>query len=111
MDEFEHAVWPALTIAIVGVIGAMGRYAIAWLQERTARGAIDYVDAQRSAPIVVSDNDAKRLMVQRIKHRMPTLIPMSDAKAEKLVEKLANGTLQRDRQSVVPPSDPPKSGE
>lgn len=107
MAEFEAAVWPALTLAIVGIIGAMGRYAIAWLQERTAKGAIDYVDAQRSAPIAVSDNDAKRLMVARIKHRMPTLIPLSDSKAEKLIEKLANGALQRDRASVVPSSDPP----
>ena len=107
MDEFEHAVWPALTLAIVGIIGAMGRYVIAWFAERTARGAIDFVDAQRSAPIVVSDNDAKRLMIARIKHRMPTLMPISDEKAQKLVEKLANGKLDRDRQSVVPPSDPP----
>ena len=109
MKEFEAAIWPALTLAIVGVIGALGRYAIAWLQERTAKGAIDYVDAQRSAPITVSDNDAKRLMIQRIKHRMPTLIPMSDAQADKLIEKHANGTLQRDRASVIPASDPPGS--
>ena len=107
MDEFEHAVWPALTLAIVGIIGAMGRYVIAWFAERTARGAIDFVDAQRSAPIVVSDNDAKRLMIARVKHRMPTLIPMSDETARKLVEKHANGKLDRDRQSVAPTSDPP----
>ena len=107
MDNFQHAVWPALTIAIVGIIGAMGRYVIAWFAERTAKGAIDYVDAQRSAPINVSDNDAKRLMIARAKHRMPTLIPMSDETARKLVEKHANGKLDRDRQSIVPASDPP----
>ena len=109
MHEFEAAVWPALTIAVVGIIGAAGKYAIAWLQARSVSNAIDYVDAQRSAPIKVSDNDAKLLMIDRAHARLPPLFRPPRVELARMIEGRANGSLRRD--SAVPPSDPPKRND